>query len=154
MLSVFSFLGGSVFRMLWGEISHWLTSRQEHLHEMARLQFQADQDAKQHARNLEAIRLQAEMGEKLIRVQAEAYADNIEAETWGKVAESTTKMTGIQWIDKWNSSIRPLVATWAIVVITLGELHIITSLSDNAASICSAALGLYLADRNLMKRGK
>ena len=31
-----SFLGGSVFRMLWGEISAWLTKAQDHKHEIER----------------------------------------------------------------------------------------------------------------------
>jgi len=154
MLTVFSFLGGSVFRMLWGEISHWLTSRQDHLHELDRLKFQAEQDEKQHARNLEAIRVQAEIGEKIIRVQSEAAINELETQAWANVVESTTKQTGIQWLDSWNSAIRPFVATWAIAMITLGEFHVIAAMTDNAVSICSAALGIYLADRNLMKRGK
>lgn len=70
--ALFSFLGGSVFRMIWGEVSHWLTARQDHTFEIERLRLQADMDAAQHARNLEAIRMQADLGVKTIQVQAEA----------------------------------------------------------------------------------
>lgn len=148
-----SFLTGNVFRLLWGEIAHWLTSRQEHLHELDRLKFQAEQDEKQHKRNMESIAQQAALGIEVVRVQAEAAVDTMEAEAWLDVVKSTTKLTGIQWLDSWNGSIRPLVASWAIVMITLGEFAVFT-LSENAMSICAAALGIYLADRNLMKRNK
>lgn len=153
MNTLISFLGGSIFRMLWGEISHWLTSRQDHRHELDRLRFQAEQDEKQHARNLEAIKVQAQLGVKTIQVQAEAAIDKIEAEAWLETVKSTTKQTGVQWLDSWNASIRPFVASWAIVMISLGEFAVFT-MSENALAVCSAALGIYLADRNLFKRGK
>jgi hypothetical protein len=31
--TILSFLGGSVFRMLWGEISSWMNKQQDHAHE-------------------------------------------------------------------------------------------------------------------------
>lgn len=151
--SLLSFLGGSVFRMLWGEISHWLTARQEHAHEMERMKLQAELDAAQHARNLEAIKVQADMGIKTIAVQAEAAVGQIEAEGWLETIKATTIQTGVKIIDAWNAGIRPGVATWAVVMMTLGEFAVIT-LHDNTLSVCAAALGIYLADRNLMKRGK
>lgn len=151
--ALISFLGGSVFRMLWGEISSFLTKRQDHAQEMDRLRLQGDMDANQHARNLESIRVQAELGVKTIQVQAEANISELESTAWLEAVKSTTKTIGIAWVDAWNATIRPGVATWAIVMMTLGELRLMT-LSENTLSIASVALGIYLADRNLMKRGK
>lgn len=153
MGTLLSFLGGTAFRMFFGEISHWITSKQEHSHEMQRLEFQAKQDSAQHERNMQAIAQQAALGIEVVRVQAEAAVDTMEAEAWLDVVKSTTKQTGIQWVDTWNAIIRPYVATWAVVMITLGEFAVFT-MSENALAVCSAALGIYLADRNLMKRGK
>ena len=151
--ALISFLGGSVFRMLLGEISSFLTKRQDHAQEMDRLRLQGDMDANQHARNLESIRVQAELGVKTIQVQAEANISELESTAWLEAVKSTTKTIGIAWVDAWNATIRPGVATWAIVMMTLGELRLMT-LSENTLSIASVALGIYLADRNLMKRGK
>ncbi len=151
--ALISFLGGSVFRMLWGEISSFLTKRQDHTQEMDRLRLQGEIDANQHARNLESIRVQAELGVKTIQVQAEANISELESTAWLEAVKSTTKTIGIAWVDAWNATIRPGVATWAIVMMTLGELRLMT-LSENTLSIASVALGIYLADRNLMKRGK
>ncbi|NVO06914.1 MAG: hypothetical protein HXX19_13755 [Rhodoferax sp.] len=151
--ALFSFFGGSVFRMLWGEISHWLTSGMDHRQEMDRMRLQAELDVAQHARNLEAIRVQADLGVKVIQVQAEAAIGQIEAQGWLEAVKATTIQTGIRWVDAWNATIRPGVATWAIAMISLAEFHVIT-MSEFAASVASAALGIYLADRNLAKRGK
>lgn len=151
--ALLSFLGGSVFRMIWGEVSHWLTARQDHTFEIERLRLQADIDAAQHARNLEAIRVQADLGVKTIQVQAEADIGELEAQGWLEAVKGTTRTVGIAWVDAWNAIIRPGVATWAIVMMTLGEVGAMV-LSDNTLAVASAALGIYLADRNLMKRGK
>lgn len=151
--ALISFLGGSVFRMLWGEVSAWLTKAQDHRHELDRMHLQAELERSQHERNMEAIRVQAELGVKTIQVQAEAAIGAIEAEGWLEAVKGTTKTVGIAWVDAWNAIIRPGVATWAVLMMTLGELGAMV-LSDNTLAVTGAALGIYLADRNLMKRGK
>lgn len=151
--ALLSFLGGSVFRMIWGEVSHWVTKNQDHAHELERMRLQGDLDAAQHSRNLEAIKLQADMGVQVIRAQAEAAIGEVEANGWLEAVKATATKVGIAWVDAWNAVIRPGVATWAIAMITCSEFKLIT-LSEFAAAVCSAALGIFLADRNLAKRGK
>lgn len=153
MSAILSFLGGSAFRMLWGEISHWFTERQNHSFEIERMRLQAEIDAAQHARNLDSIRLQADLGVREIRVQAEADINRIESEGWLEAVRSTGRAIGIAWVDAWNAGIRPAVATWSVAMLTLSEFGVFT-LSETTAGVCFAALGLYLADRTLGKRGK
>jgi hypothetical protein len=151
--ALFSFFGGTAFRMIWGELSSFFNKKQDHANEMDRMEFQAKQDALEHERNLESISLQADLGVKTIQVQAQSAIGQIETEGWLEAIKATSKPSGIPWIDGWNATIRPAVATWAIFIITLGEFAVIV-LSPTAISVASAALGLYLADRTLMKRGK
>jgi hypothetical protein len=154
MLSaLISFFGGSVFRMLWGEISAWMTARQDHRHEIERLRLQGEMEAAAHARNLESQRLQAELGIKTITVQAEADLSRLEGEGWLEAVKATGRAVGVVWVDAWNAVIRPAVATWAVAMITAHYLHWIV-LDDNGWSLAGAALGIYLADRTLFKRGK
>ena len=149
-----SFLGGSVFRMIWGEMSSFLNKKQDHQHEVERMKLQGDLEAAQHARNQEAIRLQAELGVKTIQVQAEAAIGQIETEAWLEAVKGTTKVIGVWFIDAWNGVIRPFVATWAILMITVNFAQKGWVLDENGWMLCSAALGIYLADRALFKRGK
>lgn len=154
MLSLlFSFVGGNAFRMLWGEISSWMNAKQEHAHEIERMRLQGELDAAAHARNLDGIRVQAELGVKVIQVQAEADVSKLEAEGWLEAVKGTTKKVGIKWVDAWNAVIRPAVATWAVVMIS-GHYFAWWKLDDNGWALCGAALGIYLADRTLFKRGK
>ena len=150
---ILSFLGGSVFRMLWGEIAAYWNKRLDHEREVELLKLQNAEAAAQHGRNLESLRLQADLQVKVINVQAEAHVSEIEATAWEKAVEATSKLVGIAWIDGWNAIIRPGTATWSIFMMTAAEFKFII-LSEFAASVCSAALGMYLADRNLAKRGK
>ena len=154
MLSaLFSFLGGSVFRMIWGEVSAYLTARQSHRQELDRMRLQGDLDAAQHERNLASIKLQADMGIKVIEAQAQGEVDKIAAEGWLEAVKATGRSIGVAWVDAWNAVIRPGTATWALAMLTLGEFAVI-KISDNVVQIAGAALGIYLADRALLRRNK
>lgn len=152
--TLISFLGGSVFRMLWGEISAWLTKQQDHSQEIERMRLQGTLDAEQHARNLEAIKAQADAGVKVIEMQSSSNVKSIETDAWLEAVKGTTRSVGNAWIDAWNSVIRPAVATWAVVIITIHYANAGWVLDDNGWGLCGAALGIYLADRALFKRGK
>lgn len=153
MSGLISFLGGSVFRMIWGEVAAWFTARQDHHFELDRLRLQAECDAAQHARNLEALRVQADLGVKTIQVQAEADLARVDAEAFRDVVQATGRAIGVPWVDAWNAMIRPGVATWAVVMLTTSEAGLVT-LTALTADVCCCALGIYLADRSLGKRGK
>ncbi len=152
--TLLSFLGGSVFRMLWGEISSWLTKRQDHKQEIERIKLQAELDAAAHTRNLEVIKAQSEAGVKIIEQQAAAAMQCAEADAWLEAVKGTTQTIGVRWIDAWNGVIRPFVATWAVAMITIHYAQANWVLDDNGWGLCGAALGIYLADRALFKRGK
>jgi hypothetical protein len=152
--ALLSFLGGNVFRLVFGEVVSYLNKKQEHAQEVERMRFQAELEAAQHVRNLEAIKTQADLGVKTIQVQADAAVANIEAEEWLNAVKATAAKSGIAWVDGWNAVIRPGVATWSVIMLTLGEIGAISHLSENTIAIAGCALGIYLADRSLFKRGK
>lgn len=151
--ALISFFGGTAFRMIWGEISAFLTRRQDHSHELERLRLQAEMDAAQHTRNLEAIKVQADLGVKTIEVAARGEVDKTEATAWLEAVRATGARTGISIVDAWNAVIRPAGATWALAMLTLNEFGAF-AISESTAHVCFAFLGLFVADRALGKRGK
>lgn len=153
LTALFSFLGGGLARMIFGEVIAFVNKVVDHRQEMERVKLQDDRDAAQHARNMIAIKTQAELGVKTIQVQAEATISQFEAEGWLEAVKGTTKTVGIWWVDAWNAVIRPAVATWALFMIS-GEAFHWWTLTETTLSICGAALGIYLAARDLFKRGK
>lgn len=153
LTALLSFLGGGLARMLFGEVIAFVNKVVDHRQEMERVKLQDDRDAAQHARNMIAIKTQAELGVKTIQVQAEATISQLEAEGWLEAVKGTTKTVGIWWVDAWNAVIRPAVATWALFMIS-GEAFHWWVLTETTLSICGAALGIYLAARDLFKRGK
>lgn len=151
--ALLSFFSGSVFRMVWGEISSFLTARQEHAQELDRMRLQADIDAAQHARNLESIKVQADLGVKEIAVKSEVDLDRLAAEGFNLAVEATSKQTGVKWVDAWNAAIRPGLASVCVLLITADAFKVIT-MTENTWALAGAALGVYVADRTLFKRGK
>jgi hypothetical protein len=154
LTTLISFLGGSAFRMLWGEIAAFFTARQEHQQELDRMRLQGELDAAAHARNLAAIKLQADLGVKTIEVQAQAAVSQREADAWLAAVQATAQRTGIWLVDLWNGVMRPLIASVCLFMILRHFAAHQWTLDDQGWALCGAALGIYLADRALFKRGK
>lgn len=154
LTAVFSFLASSAFRMIWGEASAWITARQEQRHEIERLRLQGELDAAQHARNLEAIKVQADLGVKTIQVQAEADLEKIDATGFYDAIREANKPSGVQWVDAWNKSVRPAAASVALALWVLELSGVVHPLTAWDRELCSAILGFFFASREFTKRGR
>lgn len=160
LTSLLSFFGGSIFRMLWGEIAAWISAEQQHKLEMARMALQADLEDRRSDRMNAALKLQNDLGMQMIEAKSEATLNELDAQTFLEGVKGTMLMTGVRWVDAWNQTIRPMVATWAIVMLTLEAFGWLVALGGGkdlppgTREVVYAALGLYLADRTLAKRGK
>lgn len=152
--ALISFLGGNAFRLIFGEIVSYLQKKQEHELELGRMKLQGQLEADQHARNLESIRLQSDLGVKVVQVQRDADLDRIDASAWAAAVGDVGKKTGIRFLDVWNGSIRPLLATLAIAVVVFEIAKNGFTLSDWDRELVGAILGIYVADRSLARRGK
>jgi hypothetical protein len=155
---VAAFFGGGAFRLIWGELSSWWTKKQDHAQEIERMELQGKLDAAQHERNLAAQRLQADLGVKVIEAQREAAVGQIEAGGWLEAIKATTVRVGVAWIDGWNAIMRPAIATWGVVMLTIQEgARLFGSafvLSDITLNVACGAIGIFIAARDLQKRGK
>ena len=154
LAALFSFLGGSVFRMIWGEISSFVNKRQDHVFEIERMKLQTEMEDRAHHRNQEAVRLQAELGVKTIQAQAESNVLTEEAGAFTEAMKNAMKPTGINWVDAWNGIIRPAAATIALSLWTLKLVHQSFVMQDYDMEITGVVLGFFFADRSLGKRGK
>lgn len=152
--AIFSFLGGSVFRAIWGEVSTWMTAKQDHQFELEHLRLQGDLDAAAHARNMDAIRLQAELGVKTIQVQAEADVGRIEMEGWAAAVSASQKPTGIWVVDVWNGVIRPLAASIAIFLWVIALNAQGWRMGDWDKELVGVVLGFFFASRVMTNKGK
>jgi len=154
MSALLSFLGGSVFRMIFGELSAWLNKATDHKFEIERLRLQGDLDAAQHERNLAALRVQAELGVQTIRVQGEADAARIELEGWAGAVKQSMVPTGLLFVDAWNGIIRPLAATIAIWLWVVALNAQGWRMGDWDRELCGAILGFFFASRMMQRLGK
>jgi hypothetical protein len=152
--ALISFLGGNAFRLIFGELVAYFNKKQDHALEVERLRLQGELDAAQHARNLEAIRVQNELGVKVIQVQRDADLDRIDAGAWARTVADVGRLTGLKVLDYWNGSVRPLLATLAILVVVAEIIRNGFALSDWDRELVGAILGVYVADRSLARRGK
>ena len=152
--ALFSFLGGSVFRMVWGEVASWMSKRQEHALELERMRLQSDLEDRAHQRMQESLRLQSELGIKMIEAKAEASEMEAEAAAFAEAMKNAFKPTGIFFVDAWNGVIRPSAATIALGlwIMKLDAQHWI--MQDWDVTLAGTILGFFFASRELAKRGK
>lgn len=152
--ALFSFLGGSVFRMIWGEVANWHNKKLDHEHEMARMRLQEDLEQGAHERMQAGLRLQAELGIKTIEAQRDADVAKSEADAFMTAMQNAMKPTGIYWVDVWNGIIRPAAATLALVLWTLKLVAQNWIMQDWDLTLAGTVLGFFFASRELSKRGK
>lgn len=151
--ALLSFLGGSVFRMIWGEVSAWHTKKQDHQFETERMRLQNELEDRAHQRMQESLRLQNELGIKTIEAQAHAYVDQAEADAFTEAMKNAFKPTGVYWVDAWNGTIRPLAASIALALWCLKLNAQNFAMQDWDLSLAGVILGFFFANRAL-GRGK
>lgn len=158
MSAIFSFLGGSAFRAIWGEVSHWFTAKQELKAELAKMQLQEQFAATQHTRNLAAIQQQADLGVKTIHVQADAALAESDAAAWRENMARAAAPTGIRWVDAWNGCIRPAFGTLALGFVCFlcwqAGPDVAKLQALGVAEVMFSVIGFFFADRTLKKAGK
>jgi hypothetical protein len=152
--ALFSFLGGSIFRMIWGEASAYLNKRQDHAHEVEMLKVQQTLDDARQVRELEQMRLANELGLRTIEVQKDAAIAAGELDAFSKAIEAAARPTGIKWVDAWNGSIRPSYATVALILWLVKVAAQGFKMDAFDAEMLAVVAGFYFADRSLGKRGK
>lgn len=154
MGALFSFLGGSVFRMVWGEVSAAWTKHQEHKQEMEAMRLQAELDAGRHTRELERLRVVSDLGIKEIEVRSDAEIEAKDAEAFIEAMKTVNRKTGVAWVDAWNGCIRPSAATialllWVLWLATAGFVP-----TDWDKELVGVILGFYFAHRVFSSRNK
>lgn len=152
--ALFSFLGGSVFRMIWGEVAAWMQKRQDHAHELEMQRLQAELEAGRHERDMARIKLQSDLGVREIQVAGDVALQKADADAFIAGIRAAAVPTGVRWVDGWNGSIRPAAATVALLlwVGALAKAGFVSS--DWDRELVGVILGFYFADRALGRRGK
>uniref|UniRef100_A0A6M3KG79 Holin n=1 Tax=viral metagenome TaxID=1070528 RepID=A0A6M3KG79_9ZZZZ len=158
MLTLISFLGGSAFRLIFGGVMDWMNKRQDHEQEMELQRLQSDLEERRHTRNLESIRLQAELKVTEVKVMGDIAEQKAAADAFVEAVKATNAKTGVRWVDAWNGIIRPAGATVSLAIwmismlaafvaagLTLDAIH--SALTEFDKTLISAFLGVFVGDR-------
>lgn len=145
--ALFSFLGGSAFRLIFGAVMDWANKRQDHQAEIEMARLQSELDDKRHTREIERLRLQSELGIKEIQVAADAAISKSEADAFVEAVRSTRTVTGVPWADAWNQSIRPAGATVSLAIWIATMLAAGFVLREFDETLIAAFLGVFVGER-------
>lgn len=151
---ILSFLGGSAFRFLAGEVSNFVTAKQEHKQELERLKVETVMSTQKHREDMERMNLLHSLGIKELTVKSAAEQEMGAISAFVEAQKNFGKPTGVKWVDGWNASIRPAYASVALAlwVLALHQQNWVMMAFD--IELSAAIAGFFFADRTLMKRGK
>jgi len=147
LTTLFTFLGGTAFRLVFGQVMDWLNKKQDHQMEMDLQKLQSQLDAERHTRDLERLRLQADLKVQEVQIVAEAAEQKAMAEAFVEAVKGTSKDTGVKWINGWNGSIRPAGATISLLLWVGSIIKAGLVLVDFDKTLIAAFLGVFVGDR-------
>lgn len=145
---MWSFLGGTAFRWLFGEIVGFLKAKQEHQHEQAMIRL--NMEVATHQAELRRLEIQAaaDAGVRTIEAQVEQHRSETLDDAWLEAVGSIDKPSGVKWIDGFNKFIRPELAQISIILVAANAIwpeHVI--LAGIVGDVVCGALGLFIGGR-------
>lgn len=144
--AVIAFLGSTAFKWLGGELLGLFKNWQEQRQELKMLQATHEMDRDKHQWQMEAAKLAADQGLKIIEAKSEAASRELMDTAFLRAVEGTNTKSGIGWVDGWNGAIRPALATLSIVLIGLSAASLV-DLAPSVLDVICAVLGLYVGGR-------
>jgi hypothetical protein len=144
-----SFLGGTAFRWLLGEVLGFVKARDEHRAEMARMALQHEQDRDRAQWQREAMAAAAAEGLRIVEAQSVASASRAADDAFLAAIEGVNEAgKRTDWIGAWNACIRPLLASVAIVLL-VGQAVApsVFILSALTLDLICAVLGVFVGER-------
>jgi len=145
--ALFSFLGATSVRLfLTHIIDHWKT-RQEHDYELARIKVQDQVEQNVHDRNLQALRVQKELGVLEVATGKAHELVVLDNARFDEAVADIKKPTKWEFLDKYNSFIRPALATFCILAWGISLHHRGWILSTWDLELISATLGVFVGSR-------
>jgi hypothetical protein len=149
MGGILSFLGGTAFRWLFGEVIGFFKARQEHAQELERMRLSADLERARAELQRQAIQQAADMGVRIVEAQSAAAAEKLAGEAFlAAVQGANDAGKRADWIGAWNACIRPLLATVSIVLLVgqavAPQVFVLTALT---LELICAVLGVFVGGR-------
>jgi hypothetical protein len=145
--AMITLLGSTVLRLIISSVlDRWKESR-DHRYEVARVRLQDELAQKEHDRNLQALRVQKDLGILTAKLEKQFELDKAEEERFQAEVEELRRPTGVVWLDRWNSGIRPALAT-ACIAVWLVSLHMRGWIPNSwDLELLSSTLGLFIGGR-------
>jgi putative Ca2+/H+ antiporter (TMEM165/GDT1 family) len=149
MAGFLSFIGGTAFRWLFGEMIGFFKAREENRIELERIRLEHEHAKERAEWQRQAVADAAAQGIKVVEAQSEAYAaraaDDAFLSAIGGVNEASKRA---DWIGAFNALIRPELAQVSIILLVCHafwpDAVVITGI---VGEVICGALGLFIGER-------
>lgn len=152
--ALISFLGGATARALIGHVIKWFEQKQTHMQEQESLRLQDELAQNAHVRQLDLIKQQSDLKLGEIKLVGENAIGIAEAQAFVEAQKVANTPTGNKFVDAWNGTIRPAVASVAIIIWLMKIIKAGLTVTAWDENLVASVFGYYFADRQLGKRNR
>ena len=145
--ALLSFLSATAIRLFLTHIIDLWKEKQSHKFELAMIKIQDEVDQNVHDRNLQALRVQKDLGMLEVATSKKFDLVALDNARFDQAVAEIKKPSGWQFLDKYNSFIRPALATFCIVAWGISLHHRGWILSSWDLELISATLGVFVGSR-------
>lgn len=144
-----SFIGGTAFRWILGEVFGFLRARDEHKAEMARMQMQMQMEQQRAQLQRDSIQQAHTLGLQIIEAQSAAAAEAMAGQTLLAAVQGANEAgKRSDWIGAFNALIRPQLAQVAIIMLVLQAFFPgVVTLTPVMVDLFCAVLGVFVGER-------
>lgn len=148
MSALLSFLGSAAARWLLGEVLAVWRQREDRRSEIAMMELQHRLDAERAQWQRQAVADAAAQGVRLVEAQSVAAQAQASDAMMLEAMRQIGQPSGVKWVDAWNASIRPGLATVSVLLLAGNavwpDVVVVTGL---LGEIVAGVLGLYVGGR-------
>lgn len=145
--AVYSFLGGTAFRLFLTFVMDRIKDWQEFSFEVSRTKLQNELENDQARRHIEILKAQQDANVKTVQVQNHDNTDLLDLTSFQTAVQNVNKPSGFAEIDAWNSLIRPALATICMLVWVISLVKRDWMLTPWDLELIAAVLGIFVGSR-------
>jgi hypothetical protein len=148
LTTILSLLGGGLGGLLRfvPEILEFFKNRQDGDQKFRMAQLQLDVDKARSVQALALNQAQSDSALALTRVQIEGAQVVADAQSLDAAVKMQGQLTGVHWVDAVNSTVRPFITYWWMILFTVYKVGFILKVWQDRQDLSSFMLGIWTSN--------
>lgn len=151
MVEIVAFIASGAFRAMFDGVLGYFQRRQDHQYELERMERQWQIELQRADIAAKAAEAQAKHELDRLATEYAGRAELADTDMLARAIESTSRPSGVSWIDALNQSVRPVVTYILVAFFVFWRVKSGHPIDEADRALVGTVLGFWFADRALRK---